>query len=122
MNRPNIAAAAFLWLTVVAVAVAADPPTLATAHGAIEKIEKDVLTLKTRGADGKFSKPLVLKLTGTSRFTTLVTQSRDGKIVLTQKETEAKSLEPKQAIAVIYADDKNDTVLLSAVVEKQSVK
>jgi hypothetical protein len=122
MNRPNIAAAAFLWLTVVAVAVAADPPPLATAHGAIEKIEKDVLTLKTRGADGKFTKPLVLKLTGTSRITTLMTQTWDGKVVLTQKETEVKALEAKQTIAVIYAEDKNDAVLLSAVVDKQAGK
>jgi hypothetical protein len=122
MNRPNIAAFAFLWLTVVAVAVAADPPPLAIAHGTIEKIEKDVLTLKTRGADGKFSKPLVLKLTGTSRVTTLLTQSRDGKVVLTQKETEVKALEAKQTIAVIYAEDKSDPVLLSAVVEKQTAK
>ena len=122
MNPPNIAAAVFLWLTVVAIAVAADPPALATAHGTIEKIEKDVLTLKTRGADGKFSKPLVLKLTGTSRITTLVTQTRDGKVVLTQKETEVKALEAKQTVAVIYAEDKNDPVLLSAVVEKQTAK
>ena len=73
-----------------------------------EKIEKDVLTLKTRGADGKFAKPLALKLTGTRCTTMLVTQSRD--VDLTQKETGAKALEAKQAIAVIYAEDKNDAV------------
>ena len=51
-----------------------------------------------------------------------MTQTWDGKVVLTQKETEVKALEAKQTIAVIYAEDKNDAVLLSAVVDKQAGK
>jgi hypothetical protein len=85
-------------------------------------VDKDVLTLKVRGADGKFGKSLALKLTGTSRVTTLSTQNRAGKVVLTQKDTEVKSLEPKQNIAVIYSGEKDEAVLLSAVVEKAATK
>lgn len=122
MNRVTISVASLLWLTFVALAPAADEPTLATDHGAIEKVEKNTLTLKVRGTDGKFTKPLVLKLTGTSRITTLAMQNRDGNIVLSQRETEVKTLEVKQTIAVIYAEDKTDAILLSAVVEKPAGK
>jgi len=122
MNRVHIVVAAFVCLIFGQVATAADAPTLATAHGTIESVEKELLKLKVRGTDGKFTKPLVLKLTGTSRVTTLATQNRDGKVVLTQKETEVKSLEPKQTIAVIYAGEKDEAVLLSAVVEKATGK
>jgi hypothetical protein len=96
--------------------LAADPaPALVTAHGTVEKVEKDTLTIKPRGADGKFGKSLVLHLTGTSKVTTLTPQTRDGKPVMTQKETDAKDLKPDQAIAVIYSGGDN-AVLLSAVV------
>jgi hypothetical protein len=95
---------------------AADPtPALLTAHGTIEKVEKDALTIKPRGADGKFGKSLVIHLTGTSKVATLIPQMRDGKPVMTQKDTDAKDLKPDQAIAVIYAGGDN-LVLLSAVV------
>ena len=68
------------------------------------------------------SKSLALKVTGTSRVTTLSTQNRAGKVVLMQKDTEVKSLEPKQIIAVIYAGEKDEAILLSAVVEKPAAK
>ena len=121
MRRLPIAIAAFICYTftsVVHFAAAADTPALATAHGTIERVEKESLTLKIRGADGRFAKPLVLKVTGTSRVATLSTQNRSGKIVLTQKDTELKTLEPKQTIAVIYAGEGEEATLLSAVVDK----
>lgn len=122
MTRLSIAIGAFVCFVAVQVATAADAPALATAHGSVEKVEKESLTIKTRGADGKFGKSLLLKLTGTSRVTVLTPQNRDGKVVLTQKDAEVKSLEPKQVIAVIYADEKDEPVLLSAVVEKVAAK
>jgi hypothetical protein len=122
MQRLPVTVAAFVCLLIARIAAGQDSPSLATAHGAIESIEKDLLKLKVRGADGKFTKPLVLKLTGTSRITTLMTQKRDGKVVLAQKETEVKSLDAKQMIAVIYATEKDEAVLLSAVLEKPAGK
>ena len=65
----------------------ADPMPL-TAQGTIDKVEKDSLTLRPRGPDGKFGKALVLKVTGTSKITTLAPQTRAGKVVLTQKDTD----------------------------------
>ena len=94
-------------------------PRLQVAQGMVDKAEKESLTLKPRGADGKFQKSIVLKITGTSRVTTLSPQTRDGKQVLTQRDTELRDLQPNQAIAVIYAEGE-DPVLLSAVVEPAS--
>jgi hypothetical protein len=122
MQRLHAALTAVVCFLFAHLALAADAPTLQTAHGTIDSVEKDSLTLKVRGADGKFAKPLLLKLTGTSRITTLTPQSRAGKTVLTQKDTEAKSLEPKQVIAVIYSVESEDNVLLAAVVERSGAK
>jgi hypothetical protein len=103
-------------LVLAAPCPAADPaPALLTAHGTVEKVEKDTLTVKPRGADGKFGKSLVLHLTGTSKLATPAPQSRDGKTVMAQKDTEAKDLKPDQPIAVIYTGSDNP-ILLSAVV------
>jgi hypothetical protein len=103
-------------LVLAAPCLAADPaPTLLTAQGTLERVEKDTLTIKPRGADGKFGKSLVLHLTGTSKVATVIPQTRDGKPVMTQREIEAKDLKPDQAIAVIYIGGDNP-VLLSAVV------
>lgn len=100
----------------LALAAAQEPPALQTARGVVSKVEKDALTVKPRDAAGKFLPDLRLKITGTSRVTTLTPQSRAGKTVLAQKDTDAASLQPKQAIAVIYAAAGTDSVLLSAVV------
>jgi hypothetical protein len=88
----------------------------------VEKFEKDVLTIQPRGADGKFSKAVALKVTGTSKVTVLTVQSRGGKDVLTQKESEAKELKPKQAVAVIFAEVAGGPVLLSAVAHPAAEK
>jgi hypothetical protein len=58
-----------------------------------------------------------LKVTGTSRIATLIPQMRDKKLVMTQKDTDAKDLMAGQLISVIYATPKGqDPVLLSAVI------
>ena len=105
-------------ISFVAVATAADPVPLSTAHGKVVKAAKDHLAFQPRASGGKFGKTVTLRLTGTSKITTLAPQTRDKKLVLTQKETEATDLKPGQAIAVIYAEPKGgDPVLLTAVVE-----
>jgi hypothetical protein len=71
--------------------------------------------LRPRDPEGKFAKSITLKLTGTSRLTTVTTQKRGGKPVLVQRETDGKELQVGQPIAVIYA--KEGMVLLAAVVE-----
>jgi hypothetical protein len=58
----------------------------------------------------------VLRVTGTSKVTTLGQQVRSGKVVFTQKDTDVKELTAKQAIAVTYTTVKGDNVLLTAVV------
>ena len=61
---------------------------------------------------------MVLKLTGTSKVSTLTFQMRGGKMVPVQKDTDAKDLTAGQMISVIYATAKGeDPVLLSGVVE-----
>jgi hypothetical protein len=117
MLRLLIPAAILVLLTAFSSPRAGDPaPRLQVAQGTVDKADKENLTIKPRGADGKFQKSMTLKMTGTSRVTTLSPQNREGKQVLTQKETEAKDLQANQAIAVIYAEGEPPT-LLSAVVE-----
>ncbi len=109
---------ALLVLVVMAARVsAADPPPLLTAQGAVEKADKESLTVKQRGTDGKFGKNLVLKITGTSKVTTLVPRMQKGNLIVTQKDTEVKDLQPKQTIALLYTMVKGSPVLLSAVVQ-----
>ena len=97
-------------------AIAADVTTVTTAKGTIDKVGKDSLTVRPRGPDGKFEKAVVLKVTGTSRITTLTFQTRGGKQVPVQKDTALKDLEAKQAIAVIYTTGADGSILLAAVV------
>jgi hypothetical protein len=101
---------------------AADPPPLLTAHGAVEKVDGGRLTVKPREPDGKFGKSIVLKVTGTSKVTTLMPRMQKGAIVLTQKDTDVKDLQAKQAIAVVYTMVKDSPVLLTAVVHPPAGK
>lgn len=111
-----LASWAVLILTVTA--YAADPIPLTVAHGKVEKADKESLTFQPRDEAGKFGKAVTLKITGTSKVTLLAPQVRDKKVVLTQKDVEAKDLTAGEMIAVIYATPKGqDAVLLSAVVE-----
>jgi hypothetical protein len=93
-----------------------EPPALLVASGNVDKADKDAVLVKPRGPDGKFQKELTLKVTGTSKVTVLTPQKRDNKVVLTQREIDAKDLVSGQHIAVVYADlGKDGTVLLTAV-------
>jgi hypothetical protein len=93
-----------------------DVPALLTASGVVDKADKESLTVKPRGADGKFQKTLVLKVTGTSKVAVLAPQKRGDKLVLTQREAEAKDLVTGQAVAIVYAEaGKDGAVLLTAV-------
>jgi hypothetical protein len=126
MSRVFLAAALLTFATSAAVPQdkkgpekkpAADEPALSVAQGAVEKADKDALTVKPRGVGGKFEKTLVLKLTGTSKVTALAPQKRAGGVVLTQRDADPKDLAPGTPVAVIYATSGADTVLLSAVVQ-----
>jgi Cu/Ag efflux protein CusF len=118
MLRIQTAAALAASLLLAHMAFAADEaPRVQTVQGTIEKVDKETLTIKHRPADGKSEKSMTFKLTGTSRFSTLSTQKRGDKIVLVQKDTEVKNLAAKQPIAVIYATNAGDHVLLAAVVQ-----
>lgn len=98
-------------------------PALLTASGVVEKADKERLTVKPRGADGKFQTALVLKVTGTSKVAVLAPQKRGDKVVLTQREVEAKDLVAGQQVAVVYAEaGKDGAVLLAAVAHPAPAK
>ncbi len=104
------------------VSAADDAPALQTAQGVVEKVEKDTLTVKPRSKDGRFEKALVLKLTGTSKVSTLSTQTRNNTTVLVQRDVDPKGLQANQPIALVYTTGKTGDVLLSAVVEPAPAK
>jgi hypothetical protein len=123
MTRARIVLAVFSWLVLMGVGFSADtPPDLSTARGVIDKVEKDSITIKPRGADGKFEKSVTLRLTGSSKVSTLTTRTQKDKMVLVQKDTSPQDLQPKQAIAVIYAEGSDGPVLLSAVAQPAADK
>ena len=100
-----------------------DPPALLAATGVVDKADKESLTVKPRDADGKFQKTLVLKVTGTSKVAVLAPQKRGDKVVLTQREVEAKDLVAGQVVAVVYAEaGKDGAVLLTAVAHPAPAK
>jgi hypothetical protein len=114
---------AVVVLVLAGLVSAADPPPLMTAQGQVEKADKETLTVKPRGPDGKFLPTLVLKVTGTSKVSVLAPRKgAGGKMVMTQKEASAKDLEPKQAVAVIYTTVDGNTVLLTAVAQPPAAK
>jgi hypothetical protein len=96
-------------------AVAQEVLPLHVAHGIVQKVDKDSLTIQPRVEGGAFGKPVVLKMTGTSKIS-LVTTRDAGKVVV-QREIDAKELRSKQAIAITYTTTKDGNVLLSAVVQ-----
>jgi hypothetical protein len=95
---------------------------LQTAQGVVEKVEKDTLTVKPRAKDGRFEKTLTLKLTGTSKVSTLSMQTRGNSAVFVQKDTDPKALQAGQPITLVYATGKEGDVLLSAVVQTAPMK
>lgn len=94
---------------------------LATATGAIEKVDKGKITVQPRGAGGKFEKKLILKVTGTTKLTIVNQEKRKGKLVPVQRDVEMKDLAPGQNVSVIYATG-GESVLLAAVVQKAAPK
>jgi hypothetical protein len=108
---------ALVVLLLLSLGVFAEELSLETAQGTIAKVEKDSLTMKTRTPDGKFGKNLTLKLTGTSKVSTVTGQMRSGKLVVVQKEVPAKDLQPGQPLVVIYTMAQDAAVLLSAVAQ-----
>jgi hypothetical protein len=122
MKSFRLSLALLVLVFVAARASAADPPPLLAAHGVVEKVGKDTLTVKLRGPDGKFGKDLVLKITGTSKVATLIARMQKGAVVMTQRDTEVKDLQAKQAIAVLYTMVKDSPVLLTAVVHPPAGK
>jgi hypothetical protein len=114
MKRFGLAVVASLALALV---VRAADPQVVTAQGILDKVTKDALTLRPRGPDGRFEKALLLKLTGTSKISTLTYQKRAGQLVPVQKDTDARDLEPRQTLAVIYAATEEGATLLAAVVQ-----
>ncbi len=118
MMRVSVLCSVFLFVLLPGFTAAADAPaTLSTASGTVAKVDKDSLTIRPRGPDGKFQAEIKLKLTGTSKISTLTTQTRAGKSVVVQRDADAKDLQAKQTIAVIYTTSSGGAVLLSAVVQ-----
>jgi hypothetical protein len=118
MLRTRVVLATFVCLAAVGLALAGDGPVpLATANGEVDKVTKGVLHIRPRGAGGKFQKALALRLTGTSRVTTVTFEKRAGKLVPVQKDADVKDLKPRQHIAVIYTPEKTGGVMLSAVAQ-----
>jgi hypothetical protein len=97
-------------------------PALQIAMGTLENVGKDSLTIRPRGPDGKFQKSVTLRVTGTSKATTLSLEKRGGKMVAVQRETDLKDFQPGQSIAVIYTTSGAAPVVLSAVVQSASEK
>jgi hypothetical protein len=122
MKRCRLGLAVVVLVLLGAQAPTSDPPPLLTASGAVDKVDNDTLTLKQRGPDGRFGKNLVLKVTGTSKVTTLLPQTRKGSLVLTQRDTEVKDLQPKQSIAMVYTLMNDSPVLLTAVAQPPAAK
>jgi hypothetical protein len=117
MPRLRIVLVLLTTLLLVGFTFAGDTtPPLLTATGTVDKVEKDMVTIRPRGPGGKFEKNIVLKVTGTSEVTTLATQKRGGKVVVVQKKTEVKDLQANQTIAVIYTTGASGSILLTAVV------
>jgi hypothetical protein len=117
----TLALAACLVLAGAAWGQATAPP-LVTTTGLVEKADKDGLTIRPREPGGRFGKSVVLKVTGTTKVTTVSVQKRAGNNVLVQREVEVKDLERNQPVAVIYTTATGGPVLLAAVVQPAAGK
>lgn len=123
MPRMRLCLVCLTGLLLAGLARAADAtPTVVAAQGVIDKVSKDSLTVRPRGPEGRFEKAITLRLTGTSRITTLTQQKRGGKAVLAQRDTDPGDLAPRQAVALIYAEGPGGPTLLSAVAQPAAGK
>lgn len=105
---------ATLFTLLLAAGLPAEEQKLNTLQGTIGKIEKETLVVHH-----KTDKTTTFKLTGTSRFSALSTRKTGDKIVLVQKDIDAKALVEKQPISLIFATNAGDHVLLTAVVQAE---
>src|SRR3954451_13877045 len=117
MRRQSFAALVAVFALSAPAAAFPDPPPLGlvTAQGSVEKVDKDTLSVQPRGPDGKFQKVVVLKLTGTTKISQAGTRDAAGKVVIVQRDVEARALRPGQTITPVYPSLKEGNVLLSAV-------
>jgi len=92
-------------------------PRLMTAQGTIEAIEPERLTLQLHVPSGKRAEHLVLGITSSSRFAALAVSERGGRVAIAQEAIERKALKQRQHVAVIYTNQPDGPILLSAVVE-----
>jgi hypothetical protein len=116
--RNHLLASIAILLSLAVMVLAADPVPLTTAEGKLLKADKEMLSFQPRDSSGKFGKAVTLKITGTSKITTLSARTMDKKLVMVQKDTDAKDLTAGQHIAVIYAEPTGqEPVLLSAIVQ-----
>src|SRR5262245_30547298 len=117
MIRTMIVGWALLGMVLAAAAADAPTPALHSATGTVVSANASTVIFRPRIPDGTFAKAISLKLKGTSKATVVSVQTRSGKQVLVQRETDAKDIEKNQAIAVIYTLLDKEPVLLSAVVQ-----
>jgi hypothetical protein len=117
MSRAFVLLPLSLLLLLPPLTLAADPPALIIAQGKVDKVDKDTLTIQPREAGGKFGKSIALKITGTSKLSTVSTRDTAAKVVLVQRDTDVAELKPGQAIAIIYTTMKDGNVLLTAVAQ-----
>lgn len=117
MTRLRQLFALVAWAALSGLTAAQPPesPTLATARGEVAKVGRDSVVIKPRGADGRFEKELTLHVTGTTKVSVVTMQTRGGKPVSVQQDTDVRELRPQQPIAVIYVEGPSGAVLLSAV-------
>ncbi len=123
MPHPRLCLALLACLLLAVGGRAADNPLpLVTAQGIIDKVDKDGVTVQPRGAEGRFEKSVTLRVTRTSKITTVTSEKRGGKMVPVQRDVGARDLRPKQPVAVIYTDGPDGPVLLAAVVQPAEEK
>jgi hypothetical protein len=112
---------ALLVAVLLAARAAAQAPPLLTAVGKVDKVEKETVSVQPRGADGRYQKSVMMRLTGTSKLSLLSFRDQGGKKVVVQRDMEFRDLQPGQLIGVLYTatgkDGKDGFVLLSAVAE-----
>jgi guanyl-specific ribonuclease Sa len=108
-----MAAVALLYVPFVVCQGGERELALGAAQGTIERVEPGQLILIP---SSPASLRLSLKITGTSRLSAIRSGERAGKVVLTQHSIEQNELRPRLPIAVIYADNSPEAVLLTAVV------
>jgi hypothetical protein len=119
MRILRVASVMLLGLLIVSCAGAGGQAlTVETAHGTVDKAEKDSLSFQPRTATGQLGKKMTLKVTATSKVTAVALEKRAGKLVPVQREIDVKDLESGQKISIIYAGG-SEPILLAAVVQRE---